>query len=168
MDSFVVGVSDLLGRPGSTRLVALAGTVELEMDRVRECGPLTADLRIEAFVGGVWVRGQAGADMVLHCNRCLQPVGFEATTTVRQAYGEDAGADMRAIGADGDIDLTGVLRDELCLSVPLVPLCSESCRGLCPVCGADLNGGSCAGHSESRESPFVALEALLEAPFVTA
>lgn len=168
MESFVVSVSDLVGRPGSSRRVALAGPVELEMARVGECGPLTADLRIEAFVGGVWVRGEAGADMVLRCNRCLQPVGFEARTPVRQAYGEEAGEDMRAIGVDGDIDLTGVLRDELCLSVPLVPLCSESCRGLCPVCGADLNSGSCAGHSESRESPFGALEALLEAPFETA
>ena len=168
MDSFVVGVSDLLRRPGSTRRVSLAGPVDLEMDRVRECGPLTAELRIEAIVGGVWVRGEATAEMVLRCNRCLQPVGFEARAPVRQAYGEEAGEDMRAIGADGEIDLTGVLRDELCLSVPLVPLCSESCRGLCPACGADLNSGSCSGHSESRESPFVALEALLEAPFETA
>ena len=168
MDNFVVNVSGLVRRPGSTRQVTLAGSVELVLDQVDRCGPVTADLRLEAMAGGVWVSGVACAEMALRCNRCLGRIGFEARARVRQVYGEDAHEDMPAIGEEGDIDLSGVLHDELCLSVPLVPLCSESCRGLCPVCGADLNEGSCQGHSESRESPFATLEALLEVPFETA
>jgi len=135
------------------------------LDQVEECGPVDADLRVEDMVGGVLVRGDVGAAMRLRCNRCLRPVSFRAGAPVMKAYGEEAGGD---IGPDGVIDLAPVLHDELCLSVPLVPLCSESCRGLCPVCGADLNEGSCEGHSESRESPFATLEALLEVPFETA
>lgn len=168
VNTFVVNVSRLVRRPGSTRQVAVAGQVELALDQVEECGPVTADLRLEAMAGGVWVSGVASAEMVLRCNRCLDRVGFEARAPVRQVYGEDALDDMPAIGQEGDIDLSGALHDELCLSVPLAPLCSESCRGLCPVCGADLNEGSCEGHSESRESPFATLEALLEVPFETA
>ena len=118
LNTFVVNVSGLVDRPGSTRQVTLSGRVEPSLDQVEQCGPVTADLR--------------------------------------------------AIGPEGDIDLSGVLHDELCLSVPLVPLCSESCRGLCPVCGVNLNEGSCQGHSESRESPFATLEALLEVPLETA
>lgn len=168
MNTFVVNVSRLLKRPGSTRQVALAGQVELALDQVERCGRVMADLRLEAMAGGVWVRGVACAEMLLRCNRCLTRISFEATAPVRQAYGEAAGEDMLAVGQEGDIDLSGVLHDELCLSVPLVPLCSKACRGLCPVCGADQNEGSCQGHSESRESPFATLEALLEVPFETA
>ena len=168
MNTFAVNVSRLVNRPGSTRRVTLAGQVELAMDQVERCGPVTAELRLEAMAGGVWVRGVACAELLLRCNRCLARIRFEAKAPVRQAYGEDAGEDMLAIGQEGDIDLSGVLHDELCLSVPLVPLCSEACRGLCPVCGADRNEGSCHGHSESRESPFATLEALLEVPLETA
>ena len=168
MDNFVVNVSGLVRRPGSTRQVTLSGSVELVLDQIDQCGPVNADLRIEAMAGGVWVSGVARARMVLRCNRCLGRIGFEARAPVRQVYGRDAGPDMPAIGQEGDLDLSGVLHDELCLSVPLVPLCSGSCRGLCPVCGADLNEGSCQGHSESRESPFATLEALLEVPSETA
>jgi len=168
MDTFVVNVSRLLRRPGSTRQVTLAGQVQLALDQVERCGPVTAELRLEAMAGGVWIRGVACVEMLLQCNRCLSRISFKAETPVRQAYGKDESEDMPAIGREGDIDLSGLLHDELCLSVPLVPLCSEACRGLCPVCGADRNEGSCQGHSESRESPFATLEALLEVPFETA
>ena len=168
VNTFVVSVSGLVDRPGSTRQVTLSGQVEPALDQVEQCGPVTADLRLEAMAGGVWVRGTARAEMMLRCNRCLDPVAFVAEAPVRQAYGEEDREDMPAIGPEGDVDLSGVLHDELCLSVPLVPLCSESCRGLCPVCGVNLNEGSCQGHSESRESPFATLEALLEVPLETA
>ena len=42
------------------------------------------------------------------------------------------------------IDLTGVVREELALEVPAFVLCREDCAGLCPTCGADLNAGPCA------------------------
>ena len=98
VNTFVVNVSGLVDRPGSTRQVTLAGQVEPALDQVEDCGQVTADLRIEAMAGGVWVRGVARAEMVLRCNRCLDPVGFEAEAPVRQAYGEEARDDMPAIG----------------------------------------------------------------------
>jgi uncharacterized protein len=45
-----------------------------------------------------------------------------------------------------DVDLTEVLRDLIMLALPGKHLCREDCRGLCPVCGADLNVQDC-GHA---------------------
>ena len=135
--------------------------MSIELDQVDECGPVQADLHIEDTVGGIVVRGDLKASMRLRCNRCLETVAFQAIVPVVQAYGEEAEQD---IGPDGVIDLSPVLHDELCLCVPLVPLCSEVCRGLCPSCGNDLNVDPCEGHSEARGSPFAALEGWLEAP----
>jgi len=133
----------------------------IELDQVEECGQVETELRVEDTLGGILVRGDVRASMRLRCNRCLGAVSFLAAASLVQAYGESTDDD---IGPDGVIDLSPVLHDELCLCVPLVPLCSDACRGLCPSCGTDLNVDPCEGHSEARGSPFAALEGWLEAP----
>ena len=165
---FRFGVSDLLGRPGAQRPVRLTGSLEIGLDRVEDCGPVSARLLLEEISGGVLVRGEAAASMRLQCNRCLAPTPFEAVAPVLLVYGETPpdGDDEEAlpITPDGEIDLAGALRDELSLSVPLAPLCSRACRGLCPACGSDLNTEPCGGHSEPAGSPFSVLEGLLYPP----
>ena len=41
------------------------------------------------------------------------------------------------------IDLGQLMREQLYLAVPMKPLCDDACRGLCPVCGTNLNRGAC-------------------------
>ncbi|MCX6909329.1 MAG: DUF177 domain-containing protein, partial [Verrucomicrobia bacterium] len=41
-------------------------------------------------------------------------------------------------------DLTENLREDILLALPQNPLCSKDCRGLCPVCGQDLNERTCS------------------------
>src|SRR5438128_9630271 len=52
---------------------------------------------------------------------------------------EAAPPDAKRIGSDFKIDLTPLLREELILATPLAPLCRPDCKGLCDVCGDDLN-----------------------------
>jgi uncharacterized protein len=56
------------------------------------------------------------------------------------------------------IDMDPIVREQFILAVPGTALCSEDCRGLCRVCGADLNAGSC-GHEQDvvAEGRFQAL-----------
>jgi len=146
-----------------TRPVSVTGPLEVDLARVESCGPVAADLMIESTVGGLLVRGEARADLLLKCNRCLRPVDFRSTSSVSQVYGERPDDHIGGIDDEGNIDLSRVIQDELCLSVPLVTLCSEFCQGICPMCGVDLNEGSCVGHAEASESPFAALETWLGA-----
>jgi uncharacterized protein len=44
---------------------------------------------------------------------------------------------------DEAIDLGEVIREQLYLALPMKPLCQESCKGLCPVCGANRNRETC-------------------------
>ena len=49
----------------------------------------------------------------------------------------------------------------LLLEVPLVPLCDDDCKGLCPQCGANLNEGPCGcsrDEADVEASPFAALK----------
>lgn len=50
---------------------------------------------------------------------------------------------------DMTIDLSEVLRQEILLHFPLIPVCSKSCKGLCPKCGIDLNKKICRCKKET-------------------
>lgn len=56
------------------------------------------------------------------------------------------------------IDLGEVLTEQLQLQIPFQPLCKESCEGMCPTCGFDLNQGSCSCNKMDRQTPFSILK----------
>jgi uncharacterized protein len=43
----------------------------------------------------------------------------------------------------GELDLSGLLKEQVLLGLPMKTVCSEDCKGLCPKCGMDLNEGRC-------------------------
>jgi uncharacterized protein len=123
----------------------------------------------------VEVRGLVRASARQSCSRCLveftAPVeaDFELTYA-RQAEGSDGAGDAPRPDAPPDdglihfhgdeINLTGGVQEHLILALPLKPLCSEACKGLCARCGGDLNQGPC-GCAENRTGrPFEALSRL--------
>ena len=159
---FTVVVSDLLGRTGARRTEVLTGPLEIELDQVVSNSDGVATVTLEAIADGLVVRGSITADVVLRCNRCLTEIPYEAAASVTQAYGLPSDEDILMIESDGSIDLGPVLHDELSLAIPLVPVCKESCAGLCPTCGNDLNTNPCDGHPEESSSPFAVLQNLLD------
>ena len=159
---FLVDVSDLLRRPGARRRVALSGALVLGLDQMDDSVSVQADLRLQETGGSVLVRGEVTTALRLRCNRCLGEVRTGIVISVVQLYHDAPDEDGPKIGPDGLVDVFDVIHDELCLSVPLVPLCSETCLGLCPTCGTDLNVDPCEGHTAVRGSPFAALESWLE------
>ena len=58
------------------------------------------------------------------------------------------------------IDLVPLVEQALLLELPLVPLCDDDCRGLCPRCGANLNEGPCQCDDGpvGEDNPFAALK----------
>ncbi len=57
-----------------------------------------------------------------------------------------------------EIDLSMEIAEQVALEIPLKPLCSETCKGLCPVCGVDLNTETCSCVLDSKQSRFAALK----------
>ena len=62
---------------------------------------------------------------------------------------------------DGQIDLEPLLREYALLEFPISPVCKPDCKGLCPVCGENLNRTDC-GHRPETDSPFAVLKDLLK------
>jgi len=57
---------------------------------------------------------------------------------------------------EGTLDVVEMLREQFQLALPMKPLCAQSCRGLCPECGANLNRTEC-GCQPKWEDPRLAL-----------
>ncbi len=99
---------------------------------------------------GAYLEGDAEARVEVECSRCLRTFETEVHADFAEQYyatigvvsGEplsDAPRDAKTIGSDFRIDLTPLLREELILATPFAPLHSPDCKGLCEVCGRDLN-----------------------------
>jgi uncharacterized protein len=59
-----------------------------------------------------------------------------------------------------ELDLTPVLREQIILAVPMTVRCKDTCKGLCGVCGQNLNERDCGHKPGKAESPFAALKDL--------
>jgi uncharacterized protein len=42
------------------------------------------------------------------------------------------------------IDILPLVRDTILLAVPIAPVCRADCKGLCPICGTNLNTNQCS------------------------
>ncbi|NNG19572.1 DUF177 domain-containing protein [Naumannella sp. ID2617S] len=114
--------------------------------------PIQLDLRLESVVEGVLVTGTAEVTVVGQCGRCLDPIeqGLEIDVQELYLYPGTEPDDAEASRMEGElIDLEPLVRDEVVLELPFMPLCRDDCEGLCPTCGANLNADPEHRHDEA-------------------
>ena len=91
-------------------------------------------------------QGTIRCKKIFLCDRCLKPSAVEQIHEFSEDYCTVAErAERESVNyTDGStIDITELVRDTLMAAQPLSNLCKPDCRGLCPVCGTDLNEGTC-------------------------
>ncbi len=114
---------------------------------VPDGSPVVADLTLSSYPGGITAVGTVSAPWVGECRRCGGPVAGTLAAAVRERYAPVGGTDEdeEAYPLTGDeLDLEPLARDAALLELPLAPLCSADCKGLCPQCGANWNLTTCA------------------------
>jgi DUF177 domain-containing protein len=132
----------------------------------RARGAAHLDVRFEKLDRRVLVRGTARAELDGQCSRCLAPVAldlpvdFTLTLVPADEYEDKAGAgedkshhpvagSFDAGDAEEDvytgkvIDLDPIVREQVVLALPGYPVCQDDCKGLCSVCGTNLNEREC-------------------------
>ena len=93
------------------------------------------------------VQGTIQCRKKFSCDRCLKPSISEQTHDFSDDFCTDAErAEREAINyLDGEMmDIAELVRDTLLAAQPLSNICKPDCKGLCPVCGADLNLEKCS------------------------
>ena len=116
--------------------------------------PTHADVVVRKFGEEVWIQGRIATRLSFICGRCLTPYEIpidsrfdlvflpEELITVKDELADD---DLdRMYYCDREIDLRAVILEQLNLTFPLKPLCSEACEGICAVCGELIRDGKCS------------------------
>jgi uncharacterized metal-binding protein YceD (DUF177 family) len=127
---------------------------------------LALDGRFDKTGEDYLLRAHLRGELESVCARCLEParvridVPVAVTFVSADADDEDDDPDVVAFQG-GEIDLGEEIRNELLLAVPINPLCRESCRGLCEVCGENRNLSACTCKSApAATAPFATLAKL--------
>ena len=122
--------------------------------------------RLSAVMAGadLIVTGSASVPLATVCARCLDDIRVEIAVKDLCFHFEKV--------KDLEVDLTEDVREELLLAVPSCFYCSPDCKGICPMCGANLNHETCSCGDAPAEpefgsdapSPWDQLDALKLAP----
>jgi uncharacterized protein len=128
---------------------------EVEDKNMRVVTPVEYELTVRKFDNLVTVQGPVECAISITCSRCLDDftLDLEAfldikltprTKTQRVSEVELKRDDMDVYYYEGDeIDLDPFIYEEVLLNVPFRPVCTEDCKGLCPVCGRNKNVEDC-------------------------
>ena len=155
-DSFKLNTYELPRRAGEMREYQLDIPVKedfgVPLISIRAGDFIEVDARLESVTEGVLLSAQVYAVAKGECIRCLDPVELVIERKIQELYNyeptnergkkrkhEDEVIDLDAeeeLTMDGNImDLEVPIRDAVVLSLPINPLCSDECLGLCPECG---------------------------------
>ncbi|NIM91199.1 MAG: hypothetical protein GTO17_09655 [Candidatus Aminicenantes bacterium] len=115
--------------------------------------PVWAEMSINRIGDEIRIKGKVKTCFSFVCSRCLMPFKFPVDSSFDLIYlPEELDILKEELGTedlnnyfyrDQQIDLREVVLEQLNLTFPVKPLCSEKCQGICPVCGKNQKDGKC-------------------------
>lgn len=154
------------------------GVIDLGPD-LRQRSPLHAAGRAQLIeehhgkrqrIKDIRLSGDLATSVELACARCLEPVVEGVTGKFDLLYrplGVDAGQQELSITAtEAEVSyyqgegllLEDALREQVLLALPLKVICREDCKGLCPLCGSNLNAEQCSCAEPVEDPRWAALK----------
>ena len=113
------------------------------------------------------VTGTVSGDTAGQCARCLEPLGGTVNVFLTELFAypdsvtdQTTDADDIHRISDDQLDLEQAVIDAVGLDLPMVPLCRDDCRGLCPDCGVRLDTADPDHHHEKIDPRWAALQNL--------
>lgn len=145
-----LNIGYLYNKPiGTSREVPVdIGKIEIEDLLIKGLQSL---VRISRTREGLLLQVEGEAQIETDCVKCLdefyQPVRFDFEELYQFPSRHREETDL-ILPMDGYIDLRSLYREYLILAMPIKPVCSSNCNGLCVVCGTNLNKKICEHHPE--------------------
>lgn len=173
IDSTRIHIPDELFLPAES--AHFSGSADLDIMKVGPDlytfdGPLTWDVDITNTGEALLLEGTCEVEGKTACARCGEAACVPLFGEVEGYFLIDAqtaqlddmeGDEYEVLPDDRCIDLMPLMRSSLVLDIPVIPLCADDCKGLCPVCGKNLNEGPCdciQEESVGANNPFAALK----------
>lgn len=157
---------------GSVRRFEVDEPLEAASEGFEPVSPVTGTVRLMRTNDGILATADLGLTVRLQCGRCLGDVEMPVKLHIEEEYKPtlnmqtgvaikyDPDDDSFRIDDHHILDLTEAVRQYALTALPMLPLCEEECRGLCPTCGRNRNEGDCDCPSAPIDSPFAVLQGL--------
>lgn len=127
------------------RTVVTPNRIGAEMIGIPAESDVRLDLRLESVTEGVLVTGTVEGALDGQCGRCLDPLNDSVSVFLTELFAypdseTDKTADEEEIEriVDEQIDLEQTIIDAIGTELPLTPVCTPDCPGLCQICGVKL------------------------------
>lgn len=115
----------------------------------------------------ILIQGEVTTTVELECSRCGEKVPLPVQTIFEESYANQSQT-MDTTGDEGnvfqgdEIDIFPQVVQAILLELPMKIICRESCRGLCPECGTNLNEKQCRCAETAIDPRLMALQKLLD------
>lgn len=148
------GVLPIQGEVSISRIVA-------ENKQVQRIAPIEADLVATSDEGICRVQGLLQTTLRYQCSRCLGE--FESTVKMPfdEQFSERTKREDINVVKGWQVELDPYIEETVNLAVEFRPLCRADCRGLCPICGINLNHEQCSCDQKVTDPRWTALKDLL-------
>ncbi len=144
------------------------------VDRFKQLGPVTAVGSAELVNSSdeIRVQGHLQGSLAGECDRCLEPITVPVNCRFDLQYLPEpetaAGEEVEIAEKESEVgfyqgaglELADIVREQVLLSLPLQHVCSEGCKGLCPLCGQNRNLKDCQCRSTQTDERWAALKSI--------
>lgn len=165
-----IEVASIRKVPGETRFYEFKEEIppfEIGGTQISFTEPASVKLQVTNNGVSLVVKGEISGTLQLSCSRCLEPFQQHMETAFEEQYRhvsetgneEDDERNYQIYDAD-TIDLTEAIREDIILAMPMKPVCSSGCQGICPTCGLNKNNAECTCREENLDPRFAVLKDL--------
>ncbi|MEW6456551.1 MAG: DUF177 domain-containing protein [Acidobacteriota bacterium] len=131
-------------------------------------GPAQVKIKITKKAEKAIIEGQIFTQISLICSRCLSDYTMEINSSFNLVYypmeqflseelkeKELREKDLESLYyRNNELNIDSIILEQINLSIPLKPICSENCKGLCEICGVNLNIKSCGCELKAKNHFF--------------
>lgn len=137
-------------------------------DDIQLVAPIEGEVRLSHTGRSILARAALSTAIEANCSRCLRPLVAPIDVRIEEealpsididsglAVDTDEEPDVLRLDEHHELDLGGPVREAISLAEPIWLVCRPDCRGLCGVCGADLNDAPEHDHPGEAVDPRLA------------
>lgn len=131
--------------------------LSLSFEEVKMSPDVDVDFKLSNVGERIIVEGGIFGTVRLICSRCLEEFDYPVNLKIKEEFMDEADAfNCKMDGLDVEeemdvflyeddiVDLKEVIRQNIVTSIPIKSLCRIECRGICPVCGKNMNVSQCS------------------------
>lgn len=146
--------------------------INLGDEKIDFAAPVKVSLDVKNTGKVLVFEGRITAGTELTCNRCLEKYSFQLDAGFEEKFchmsdatdvtGHDLDSSDLHVFENNRIEMNDIVLENIVLAIPMKTVCSDSCRGLCGICGANLNEKECGCQTDEIDPRLSALKKFFE------